>query len=269
MSNSKISIITASYNYENYIKETLESVIAQTVQDWEMVIVDDGSTDNSINIIKEYCQKDSRIKLFTHCNHNNKGLIETLKLGISKAEGEWLIFLESDDTIESNYIEEKLKIINSYPQIKFIYNDINMFGDAEKIEEYNKYFNKLYKQLKKVKFPAKVTKLFKKRNIVPTFSCVMAKKELFLMLDWNCSVPKYIDYFLWSQIAYNNEFYFIKKKLTNWRMHKNSYVNDTNISSKIVKHFFKVVIPNKITNNKYNYWYQFLFNTYKIIHFKG
>ena len=66
MSKGKISIITASYNYENFIKETIESVIAQTIQDWEMVIVDDGSTDNSINIIKEYCQKDSRIKLFTN-----------------------------------------------------------------------------------------------------------------------------------------------------------------------------------------------------------
>ena len=58
----KISIITTSYNYEEYIKETIESVISQTFQDWEMVIVDDGSKDNSVEVIKSYMEKDSRIK---------------------------------------------------------------------------------------------------------------------------------------------------------------------------------------------------------------
>ena len=64
----KISIITTSYNYEEYIKETIESVLAQSYTNWEMIIIDDGSKDNSVNIIKKYCQKDKRIKLYQHQN---------------------------------------------------------------------------------------------------------------------------------------------------------------------------------------------------------
>ena len=90
----KYSVITASFNYENYIKETIESVQAQSISDWEMIIIDDGSSDNSIETINKYCQLDKRIKLFTHPNNENRGLIETLKLGLEKAQGEWIIFLE-------------------------------------------------------------------------------------------------------------------------------------------------------------------------------
>ncbi|MBQ4646380.1 MAG: glycosyltransferase family 2 protein [Candidatus Gastranaerophilales bacterium] len=100
------SIITASYNYEDYIKETIESVINQTYSNWEMIIIDDGSKDNSVEVIQEYCKKDSRIKLLTHENHKNKGLIETIKLGIKNANNDWIVFLESDDTLASNYLEK-------------------------------------------------------------------------------------------------------------------------------------------------------------------
>ena len=103
-----ISIITASYNYENYIKETIESILAQTYSDWEMIIVDDGSKDNSINVIKSYCDRDSRIKLFTHDENKNKGLAATLQLGLKEAKGDWIIFLESDDYIAPNYIAKKI-----------------------------------------------------------------------------------------------------------------------------------------------------------------
>jgi glycosyltransferase involved in cell wall biosynthesis len=74
----KISVITVSYNYENYIKETIESVINQTFQDWEMIIVDDGSKNNSVEVIKSYCEKDNRIKFFQHehgVNLKEKGYI--------------------------------------------------------------------------------------------------------------------------------------------------------------------------------------------------
>ena len=79
----KISIFTASYNAEKTIKETIESVLNQTHNDWELIIVDDGSRDNSLEIIKSYCQKDERMKLYTHKDDINKGLKETVKFGLS------------------------------------------------------------------------------------------------------------------------------------------------------------------------------------------
>ena len=125
----KVSIVTASYNYETYIKETIESVLAQTYFDWEMIVVDDGSKDNSVEVIKNFAQKDNRIKLYQHEGGANKGLIETVKLGLQKAKGDWIVFLESDDTIEPNYLEEKFKVIENYPNVKFVFNDLNLFGE--------------------------------------------------------------------------------------------------------------------------------------------
>ena len=149
---TKISVITASYNYENYIKETIESVLSQTFQDWEMVIVDDGSKDNSVEVIKSYCQKDDRIKLFQHEGGINKGLVETIRLGVNKAQGEWLVFLESDDTITPDYMEEKLKVLQNYPEIKFIFNDLNLFGEESAVNEmYNDYFVEFYETMEKIK----------------------------------------------------------------------------------------------------------------------
>lgn len=219
----KVSIITASYNYENYIKETIESVIAQTYQDWEMIIVDDGSIDNSVEIINSYCEKDSRIKLYQHENGQNRGLSETIKLGIKKAESEWIVFLESDDTITPDYLEEKFKIVEKYPQTGFIYNNTNLFGDEERIQFMNDYFKVLSVELEKYSFPTNISESYEKFNPVPTFSCVMLKKKLFEGLDFNTPIKPWLDWYLWAQIAQKNEFYFIDKKLTNWRMHKDSY----------------------------------------------
>ena len=106
--NPLVSIIVTSYNYENYIKETLNSLIGQTYSNIEIIVVDDGSTDNSLHIIKSFVQKDSRIKLFTHPNNQNMGLDKSVKLGVSKARGEWISFCESDDSLQKNYVERKL-----------------------------------------------------------------------------------------------------------------------------------------------------------------
>lgn len=222
---SKISIITASYNYEDYIKETIESVISQTFQDWEMVIVDDGSKDNSVEVIKSYAEKDSRIKLYQHEGGINKGLVETVKLGIEKAQGDWIVFLESDDSITPNYLEEKLNVLKQYPEVKFIFNDVNMFGDETVIHRFDTYFEEAKEILKSQGSPANLLKYFAKINLVPTFSVVMVHKSLLMNLDYNVAHKPLLDVYIWAQIAQKSDFYYIDKKLTNWRMHKDSYLS--------------------------------------------
>lgn len=100
----KISILMPSYNYASYIREAIESVIKQTYTNWELIIIDDASTDSSLGIIKEYLRKDPRIKLVI--NEKNLGLAKTLKKGISFAEGNWLLFWSADDILST---EPRLK----------------------------------------------------------------------------------------------------------------------------------------------------------------
>ena len=90
-----VSIITPMYNAQKYIAQTMDSVLAQTYSNWEMIIMDDCSTDSCPEIVKEYCRKDSRIKYFK--NKDNQGVSETRNAAMQKATGRYLAFLDSDD----------------------------------------------------------------------------------------------------------------------------------------------------------------------------
>lgn len=219
----KTSIIITSYNYEKYIAEAIESVIAQTVEDWELIIVDDGSKDNSVEIIKEYCAKDSRIKLFQHFNDANKGLKASILLGLEKTQYDWVVFLESDDCIEPNYLEEKINFVRMYPECGFIYNHVSLFGDKRNTYKNDKYLNMLAERWME-KQVQDVFDEFGDKNIVPTFSCVMCKKDILLQLNYNTPCKPILDYWLWWQAAEKTEFGFINKKLTKWRTHTESYL---------------------------------------------
>ena len=107
--NTQVSIITPSYNSSQYIRETVQSVISQTYSDWELIIVDDGSIDNSDLIIKELVSSDSRIKAFYL--KENKGVAFARNKAISEASGRYIAFLDSDDIWSSDKLEKQLKFM--------------------------------------------------------------------------------------------------------------------------------------------------------------
>lgn len=99
----KISIIIPVYNIEKYLSECLESILNQTFKDFEVICVNDGSTDSSLEILKSFAQKDSRFKIFSQ---KNQGAAIARNTGIKQAKGEYLQFLDSDDYFEPNMLEE-------------------------------------------------------------------------------------------------------------------------------------------------------------------
>lgn len=105
---SKVSIIVPVYNSEKYLKKCLESLINQTFKDIEIIIVNDGSTDNSVNIVNEYLC-DSRIKFFSK---ENGGQASARNLGLQKATGDYVMFVDSDDYVELDMCEKLCKIIS-------------------------------------------------------------------------------------------------------------------------------------------------------------
>ena len=109
MSKKLVSIITPSYNCEEYIEETIQSVLSQTYSNWEMLIVDDCSTDRSCSIINKYCSLDSRIKLFIL--NTNSGPAVARNLAITKAKGTFLAFLDSDDIWTINKLKTQLQFM--------------------------------------------------------------------------------------------------------------------------------------------------------------
>ena len=114
----KTSVIIPFYNREKLIIETLNSLIAQTYQNWETIIVDDNSTDNSYTIVKQFAEKDKRIKLLKR-NRKPKGAPTCRNIGVEKAKGDYIIFLDSDDLLKPFALQQRIDIIKKHPNLDY------------------------------------------------------------------------------------------------------------------------------------------------------
>ena len=99
----KISVVLPVYNVANYLRKCLDSLVNQTFKDFEVICVDDGSTDKSTKILEEYQKKDNRIKIL---QQQRGGAGAARNLGLGHAQGKYVQFLDSDDYFESNLLEE-------------------------------------------------------------------------------------------------------------------------------------------------------------------
>lgn len=106
-----VSIIMPAYNAGKYISDSIASVISQTYQNWELIIINDYSKDNTPKIIENYANADSRIKVFS--NSKNVGVSETRNKGIELATGNWIVFLDSDDMWHPQKLEKQIEKIKS------------------------------------------------------------------------------------------------------------------------------------------------------------
>lgn len=136
--NPKISILTPSFNHERFVGFFIESVLKQTLEDFELIIVDDCSSDNNVNEILKF--KDSRIKLIQH--PYNQGINAGLNTAFENASGEYLVFCASDDMLTPNALEVIYKAFSENPSVKAIYpslikidengvKDKERFGESE------------------------------------------------------------------------------------------------------------------------------------------
>ena len=105
-----VSIIIPVYNVEEYLDECIQSVLRQTYQDFEVILVDDGSKDNSLCICRRYASNDSRVKIFSI---DNSGANAARKVGVENAVGEYIMFIDSDDTICHDALGKLLDIVNN------------------------------------------------------------------------------------------------------------------------------------------------------------
>ena len=172
MISATISIIIPVYNVENYVSETLDSVKNQTSLPDEVIVINDGSTDNSFNIIKNY----SDLKCFKVFETKNQGLGLTRNYGISLAKSDYIYFLDSDDIIENNFIYEMRKLINQYKNPDIILFSGKTFTHKKEID--NKINLKLTIEGQFFKGDKLLTKMVQKKETLPQSSRYLTKKEL-------------------------------------------------------------------------------------------
>lgn len=116
-----VSVIIPFYNEETFLEEAVESVLNQTFRDWEIILVDDGSTDKSSLIAQEYSRNyPHKIRYISHKNNKNKGLTATRNLGVLTARGEIIALLDADDVWLPNKLEYQLGIMHKYPELALV-----------------------------------------------------------------------------------------------------------------------------------------------------
>lgn len=142
--NPKLSVIVPIYNVEKHLSRCLKSLINQTFKDIEIICVNDGSTDNSLEILSEYAQEDKRIKIISK---NNSGPADSRGCGLAKSEGEFISFIDSDDWIEPNTYELVLSNMTNEIDIASFGVNIAIDNDYEldelknkKIDDFKNYF---------------------------------------------------------------------------------------------------------------------------------
>lgn len=119
---SLVSVITIFLNAEKYIQESTESVIAQSYDNWELLLVDDGSTDSSTAIAQSLAQQyPDKIFYLEHEGHQNRGMSATRNLGIHNAKGNYIAILDSDDLWVPEKLEEQVAILDAHPEVSMVY----------------------------------------------------------------------------------------------------------------------------------------------------
>lgn len=130
MNDLSISVIIPAYNSAHFLSDTLESVINQTYTQWECIIIDDGSTDNTKEVALIYCERDKRIK---YIFKTNGGLSSARNEGLRLATGDYIQFLDADDLIKAEKFEKQIDIFKKKPNIDICYSNFIFFDNESKM----------------------------------------------------------------------------------------------------------------------------------------
>jgi len=219
MNSDLVSVVIPVYNSERYLEECLNSVISQTHQNIEIIAVDDGSTDSSLEILKKYSDKVNVI------SQKNNGLASALNLGISKMKGYWFKWFSPDDVMYPYTIETLVDEAKKHPDNTIIYSNWNIIDDAGNI--LREFCESEYNKLSEFDYNIRLLdgqQINVNTTLIP--SHLFEKTSFRELYD-----PVAIDYsfFLYSALLCNIKFHLISKPLVKYRIHSDQ-LSHKNIS---------------------------------------
>lgn len=227
-----ISVIVPAYNSINYLEETINSVLAQTYTNFEIIIVDDYSTDGTFEFCKKLYAFDKKIKIF-QIEHSGRPSVPR-NYGINKSNGELITFLDSDDIWVKTKLKDQLNYIKKNPDKIFIYSVSKTFGEVNFFSPYYELFPLPFRAVKNKE------DLLVKGNSIP-LSTVLVYMENLKKVGGFDEDPelKLEDYDLWIRLSELGEIGFIPKVHCYYRIHKNQFSGDWQTKKNILDYLSK------------------------------
>jgi len=222
----KVSVIVPNYNHARFLKQRLDSVFNQTFQDFEVILLDDCSTDNSVEILSEYAKNPNVSHLVVN-SENSGNVFKQWNKGVALAKGEYIWIAESDDYCEKEFLETLVPIVESNLQIGLIYSQsqkINQDNELLSIwHPWNGVFSDLHWQKDfQVTGKVEIEDYFLIENTIPNASAVLFRKTLYLQVEIKNERFKLAgDWFTWIKLIEGSYLYFVSKVLNYHRFHDN------------------------------------------------
>ena len=207
----KVSIIVPTYNRAHMVTETIDSILAQTFKDFELIVVDNESADNTEEVIKSY--PDQRIRYFKH--QNNGVVAVNRNYGIGKAQGQYIAFCDDDDLWLPEKLERQVELLDSNKELGLVYSDcyvIDSSGDLRK--------GTYFVSRKPVRGNA-FGELFQ-HNLIPLSTAIVRREVLDRVEGFNPGYKICQDYDLWLRIAERYPIDFVEQPLAKFRVHSGS-----------------------------------------------
>lgn len=230
--NLKISVVMPAYNAESFIEDAVNSVLAQTFEDYELIIIDDCSRDKTYELIEGFARNNSKIRVYR--NEKNSGVSFTRNFGISVAKGEWIAFLDSDDMWRPEKLEKQLSLFKEHPNAVITYTGSSFIDFEGTAFSYN---------LPAV--PVMTYKHLLKSNLL-SCSSVMVKKDVIERIKMGHD-KMHEDYSAWLQILREYKYaYGINEPLLIYRISKNSKSANRIKSARMIYNSYRYVGYNLI-----------------------
>jgi len=219
--NSKIAIFCSVYNREQYIEETIVSILGQTYKNFEFLIVDDWSCDNSFNIIKKYAKIDNRIKAW---KHENKWLVYEYNFLLKNisSESDYITWIDSDDIYTNDNLYKRINILNIDNSLDWIINNLQPINNKWKILNYNNYFTNYFNIFNNI--DDILLKMFSSDKDIPiSYWTILIKKNI-LIKEWIINPTKNKKYFIWDfdlifRLYKNFNMNYLNEKILLYRKH--------------------------------------------------
>ena len=237
-----ISIIMPAYNCEKYIEDSIKSVLYQTYQNWELIVIDDKSKDNTYALLNKLKVQDNRIKVFQ--NERNMGVGQTRNRGVELANGQWIAFLDSDDLWKKEKLEKQIQKLKEQQQAKLLFTASAFISEDGTPKDYI------------LHIPEKVNrKQLLKQNII-SCSSVLVQKSYLKKYPMSGNVMIHEDFAVWLQILSEETYaYGIDEPLLVYRVSANSKSGNKIKAAKMNWNTYKYVDINRMQAIYYMFCY--------------